>query len=147
MIFVHLLLAMILGKFYGNYLFLIVGSILPDLDHLYVIIKNKLWGISKIINTLKFEKDFGIRYKTPLLHSVFGLVLSSSIIYIFSIKGALFFAGVYLLHLLIDWTDVDEKYYLYPFKIKFQGFLPIWSRCEKILTVILAVVVVLVYLV
>lgn len=102
MIFIHLLLGIILGKVYGNYLFFILGSIFPDLDHILIIIKNKFWNIKKIIKTIKFEKQFNIKYKTPLFHSVLGLILFSLIICIFDLKGALFFGIAYFIHLLID---------------------------------------------
>jgi len=58
----------------------------------------------------------------------------------------LYLGIAYLIHLLIDWIDIDEKFYLYPFKIKFNGFLPIWSRFEKIVTIILILVLVILYL-
>jgi len=116
MIFVHLLLGIILGKIFGNYLFFILGSIIPDLDHIYVIIKNKLYSLNKIINTIKYEDKFGIKYKTPLFHSALSLLTLSLIVYIFNSSGALYFGSAYLLHLLIDWPDIDEKYFLFPVK-------------------------------
>lgn len=145
MIFVHLLLGIILGKFFGNYFFFIIGSILPDLDHLLIIIKNKFWSIKKIIRTIKYEKKFDIRYKTPFFHSILALILFSTIIYLFDNKATLFFGTAYLMHLLIDWIDIDEKYYLYPLKIKFRGFLPIWSKPEQILTIILTIFVIVLH--
>jgi hypothetical protein len=139
MIFVHLLIGIILGSLYGNYLFFILGSIFPDIDHLYILVKHRLFSVRKIIDSIKFEKKYDIRYKTPLFHSLLGLILSSSVIFLFNRNGALYFAIAYLLHLLIDWLDIDEKYYLYPLKIKFKGFLPIWSTTEKIITIILII--------
>lgn len=144
--FVHLLIGIILGKFFGNYSFFIIGSILPDFDHIYIMIKNKFFSIQKIKESIKFEKKFGIRYKTPLFHSLLGLILFTIIIYFFNNIGALYFAIAYFLHLLIDWIDIDEKHYLYPFKIKFNGILPIWSKFEQILTMILLIFTLLLYL-
>lgn len=145
MIFIHLILGIILGKFFGNYFFFILGSILPDLDHLYIIIKNKFFCLSKIIKSIKFEKRFGVRYKTPLFHSFLGLIFFSAVISFFYIKGAMLFAIAYFLHLMMDWIDIDEKYYLYPLKIKFKGFLPIWSKLEKILTLISLIILIILY--
>ncbi len=146
MIFIHFLISLILGKLFGNYFFFILGSILPDLDHVYIIIKNKLFSFKKIIKTIKYEKRFNIRYKTFLFHSILGLILFSLIVYLFSKTRAIYFGIAYLLHLLIDWIDVDEKYFLYPLKIKFKGFLPIWSKFEKILTIILIIIVIIIHL-
>ncbi len=141
MIFIHLLLGIILGKFFGNYLFFIIGSVLPDFDHLYIIFKNKFYNINKIINSIKFEKKFGIKYKTPIFHSFLGLILSSIVIYTLSNQKVIYFGVAYFLHLLIDWIDIDIKYYLYPFKTKFKGFLPIWSKFERTLTIILFILI------
>jgi hypothetical protein len=146
MIFVHLILGILLGKIFGGYLFFILGSILPDFDHLYIMFKNKFFSINKIIESIKFEKKFGVKYKTPLFHSILGLILFSTIIYFFSNIGALYFAIAYFLHLLIDWLDIDEKYYIYPAKIKFKGVLPIWSKFEQILTIILLIILLFIYL-
>jgi len=142
MIFIHLLLGIILGKIFGNYFFFILGAIIPDSDHIYVIIKNKLWNFKKIIGTIKYEKRFGIKYKTPLFHSILGLILFSLIIYLFTARF-FYFSLAYLLHLLVDWLDIDEKFYLYPFKIKFKGFLPIWSKTEKRVTIILILIIII----
>lgn len=136
MIFIHLLIGIILGILFGNISFFILGSIFPDIDHIYIIIKNKLWNIKQIRESIKFEKKFNLKYKTPLVHSILGLIIFSSIIYLFNNSGTKYFAIAYFLHLLIDWLDIDEKYFLYPLKIKFKGFLPIWSKPEKIITLI-----------
>jgi len=141
MIFVHLLIGIILGQLFGNTTFFIAGSIFPDIDHIYIIIKNKLWTKKKIIESIKFEKKFGIKYKTPLIHSILGLIVFSSVLYLITPK-AMYFAIGYLLHLLLDWPDIDEKQFLYPLKTRSKGFLPIWSKTEQILTIILAIIII-----
>lgn len=145
MILIHLLIGVILGQIYGNYLFFIFGSIFPDLDHIYILIKNKI-SLRKLIDSIKFEKKYKIRYKTALFHSILGLILFSLIIFLFNKQGAIYFGVAYLLHLLIDWIDIDEKYYLYPLRIKFKGFLPIWSRIEQVITLILMILIILILL-
>ncbi|MFH1365181.1 MAG: metal-dependent hydrolase [archaeon] len=142
MIFVHLLFGILLGKIFGNYFFFIIGSIFPDLDHLYVLLKNRI-PLKKAIDSIKFEEKYNLKYKTPLFHSLLGLLVFSGILFLFNQKGALIFAIAYFLHLLIDWLDIDEKYYLYPFKIKFKGFLPIWSKSEQILTILLLLLLII----
>jgi len=149
MILVHLIIGIILGKLTGNYFPFILGSILPDLDHLYIIIKNKLFTINKIINTIKYEERYNIKYKTPFFHSIFGLIIFSLIFYFISNNYILtiYFASAYLLHLAIDWLDIDKKYFLYPLKMEFKGFLPIWSKTEKIITLILIIILTLLFIV
>ncbi len=146
MILIHLLIGIILGQIYGgNYFFFILGSILPDIDHFYIILKNKIYNLEKLIKTIRYEKKFNLRYKTALFHSLLGLILFSIILSIFDKRGVIYFGVAYFLHLWIDWIDIDEKYYLYPLKIKFNGFLPIWSKTEKIITLILILIIVILY--
>ncbi len=66
MIFAHILIGVLLGLLYGNYYPFIIGSIIPDLDHLYIIAKNGLWKSGKLIDSIKNETNYGIRYKTKL---------------------------------------------------------------------------------
>lgn len=146
MIFAHLLVGIILGITFKSYFFFILGSVFADLDHIGVIAKNKLWGLKNIIESVRFEKKFGIRYKTPFFHSLFGLVLFSLIISLFNQKGGIQFGAAYLTHLIIDGIDIDEKYFLYPLKIKFRGFLPIWSKSEQVVTSALILVVIILLL-
>ncbi len=146
MIFVHLLLGIILGITFKSYFFFILGSMFVDFDHILVILKNKLWNLNRIIESIKFEEKFGIRYKTPFFHSLFGLLLFSLIIFMFNQKGGMQFGAAYLTHLIIDWIDIDEKYFLYPLKIKFKGVLPIWSRFEQIITIALSIMVIILLL-
>jgi hypothetical protein len=139
MIFVHFLFGVIFGQSFGNYLFFILGSVFPDVDHVYVILKNRFFSFEKIMNSIKFEKKFGVRYKTQFFHSLLGLVLFSVVICFFNVVGAICFSVAYFFHLLVDLFDVDEKYYFYPLRIKFSGWLPIWSSFEKILTIVLII--------
>ena len=111
-----------------------------------MIIKNKSLGIKNIIKSIKFEEKFGLNYKTPLFHSLIALIFFSFIVYIFNNQGAIFFGIAYILHLLIDWVDIDIKYYLWPFRIKFKGFLPIWSKFEQVLTIVLLIIILFLFI-
>lgn len=122
-----------------------LGSVLPDLDHLYVFWKHRIFGISAMIETLRHEDEYEMRYKTEWMHSVLGAAFSSLLFWIFAPEAAgLFFAG-YLLHLVLDWPDQDEKHYLFPLKLKFRGFLPIFSKAEIAFTILLAAWVLALY--
>jgi hypothetical protein len=148
MIFLHLILGIILGNLTNNYLPFILGSIIPDIDHIYIILKHKLYK-KNFLDTFKNEEKYKIRYKTPLIHSILGLIILSSIFYFITLNqlSSIYFASAYFLHLLMDWPDKDIKYYLHPFKIKFSGFLPIWSKTEKILTIIGIIILILLFLI
>jgi len=140
MIFLHLILGVILGKIYGSYFFFIAGSLFADIDHIYIyFIKGKFYTWKKFINALKYEDKHGIKSKTPLFHSILGMVIFTGVIYLFNQQGALYFGIAYLSHLLMDWVDKDEKIFLWPLKIEFRGFLPVWSTSEKIVTIIVTI--------
>lgn len=114
-----------------------VGSVIPDIDHLFVLYENKIFSWRKLIDSMKFEDKYNINYKTKYVHSIFGATVSSFFVYLINPKGALYFFIAYIIHLLLDWPDRDEKQYLYPLKKKFRGFLPIFSMPEIIFTTIL----------
>lgn len=75
----------------------IVGSIAPDID-------------------LKI----GIPHRT-ITHSLLSLIISTSIIYIFSSSIAIVFALNYLLHLILDSLTKMGVPFLYPFHTKYYG--------------------------
>ena len=125
--------------------FWLLGSLAPDLDHLAVLLIKRI-PLKKIADSMKFEEKYGLRYKTKYLHSIFGALVMTAPVAAISRPGALLFFAAYLIHLLWDWLDLDEKEYFYPFKIKIRGFLPIFSRPEKIFTLLLMAAAVWLYL-
>ncbi len=141
MIFLHLLFGIILGKFTGNYFYAIIGAILPDIDHIYIIIKNKLYSLNKIIDSIKYEKKYNIKYKTPFMHSISGLILFTSIIFLIDKQNYFIIAISSFSHLILDWPDIDKKYFLYPIKTEFKGFLSILSKTEQIITFIFIIII------
>lgn len=136
--------ALILGKLFGNTSIWIIGSIIPDIDHIYVAIKYNLWNSKRFIDSLKHEKKYNIHYKTPLIHSISGLIISSIVFYLIKPKLIYTFSIAYLLHLLMDWPDQDKKQFLYPLKMNFKGLLPIWSKTEKIITLISLIILIMI---
>lgn len=119
--------------------FWFLGSVIPDADHIFLILQNRFFTLRKIIDSIRFEKKYNIQYKTKFSHSLFGaMALSVPLLFINS-SGALYFFLGYIIHLFIDWLDIDEKQYLYPLKMKFKGFLPIFSKTEIIITITLAI--------
>jgi len=143
MIFLHLIIGLILGKLTFAYIPFILGSLIPDIDHIYIILKHKLHK-KNFLDTLKNEEKYNIKYKTPLFHSLLGLIIFSIIFYLITLNqlSSIYFASAYFLHLLMDWPDKDIKYYLYPSKIKFSGSFPIWSKTEKLLTILAIIILI-----
>lgn len=137
MIFAHTIIG-IMPVDHGQFSwFWFIGSIIPDIDHLFVLYRHKIFSPRAIINTMRFEDAHGLRYKTKYIHSILGAILFSLFVAIISGKEAGYFFIAYLIHLLLDWPDCDEKEYFYPFKRKIRGFFPILSKTEIIFTVFL----------
>ncbi|MBI5880517.1 metal-dependent hydrolase [archaeon] len=152
MIFLHTILALFLGKFFGHYAAFIAGSLLPDIDHIYVYLKSGVlthrnFSWKRLVYVWRNDEKHGIVSKTPLFHSVMGLAIFSLFVTLVNPDEGAFFAIAYGLHLLMDWMDKDVKYFLFPLRIKFKGFLPIWSKAEQIATVMALLVLVALYVV
>lgn len=137
MILAHPIIGITLGNHFGYFWFLVLGSIVPDIDHLIILIKHKIFSWHKIVDSIRFEKKYNITYKTKYIHSVLGAIVISGSVMLIDFTGGLYFFVGYIIHLLIDWLDIDEKQFLYPFKKKFKGFLPVFSKTEMIFTLFL----------
>ncbi|NTU99055.1 hypothetical protein HGA64_03560 [Candidatus Falkowbacteria bacterium] len=114
------------------------GSIIPDIDHLFLLAKNRIFSWKKIVEYMRFSDSHDIKFKTKYFHSLFGAISLSLPLLLVGPQVFRTFLFAYLLHLLLDWPDHDEKLYLYPFNNKkFKGFLPIFSRPEIVFTLTL----------
>jgi hypothetical protein len=139
MILAHAIIGITAGTYVGDPAYVFLGSVFPDIDHMYIIVKNRMYPPKKLIHSLRHEGKYGLKYKTPFVHSVFGAALFSAPIMLWNPLGAWHFFLGFLGHLLLDWVDHDEKQYLFPLKKKFRGFLPIFSRVEIAFTLALLV--------
>ena len=126
--------------------FFFSGSVIPDVDHIFVIIKHRIFAWRKLLDTVRFEDRYNIRYKTPYMHSLLGAIVMSLIVYFLNPIGAQYFFVGYVLHLFLDWPDIDEKLYLFPLRIPFRGFLPIISIPEIVFTLLLLLLNVFLFL-
>lgn len=127
-------------------IFWFIGSVFPDIDHFYVMAKHKIFKWKKIVGSMEDEKRYHIHYRTPLVHSFLGAFIFSLPFYYFGLMSWLFFFSAYITHLLLDWPDVGENYYLFPLKTKFKGPFPVFSIFEKIFTISLLTIVIALYL-
>lgn len=116
--------------------FWFIGSVIPDIDHLFVLYRHKIFSRKKIIDTMEFEDKYNLHYKTKYIHSIFGAIVMSLLILFISREGAFYFFIAYLIHLILDWPDLDEKQYFYPFNKKIRGFFPILSKPEIVFTIV-----------
>jgi hypothetical protein len=144
MIFAHLIIGTIPIEDKFSW-FWFIGSIIPDIDHLFIILKKKIFSYSKLMDSLVNEEKYGIVYKTKYCHSMFGAVMFSIPVLIFSFTGGVYFLVGYFLHLILDFPDKDEKQYFFPFKKKVKGWWPILSKQEIIFTIILLIFIIKIY--
>jgi hypothetical protein len=126
-------------------LFWFLGSVLPDMDHLFIMVKNKIFTWRKIIDSIANEEKYKIKYKTKYLHSILGGVVISLPVSLISFSGGIYFLLGYLIHLALDFPDKDEKEYFYPLKTKIKGWLPIFSKVEISFTILLLIVAIKIY--
>ena len=110
--------------------FWFLGSVIPDVDHLFTAYKYKIFTWHKIVESVRTEAKSSMNYKSKYFHSIFGAVLVSLPAFLINPRGGKFFFIAYLIHLLLDWPDIEEKYFLYPLKIKFKGRMTAFSRYE-----------------
>ncbi len=145
MIFIHPIIGA-LPIFDDNFSwFWFLGSVIPDIDHIFAILKYKIFSWRKLVDSVRFEQKFKIRYKTKYAHSLFGAIIMSVPILLFNFNGAIYFFIGYIIHLALDWPDCEEKQFLFPLKIKFKGFLPIFSRPEILFTILFIGIIFFIY--
>lgn len=125
--------------------FWLAGSVIPDIDHLFVIYQHRIFSLKRLMEMERFEDKYNLHFKTKYIHSMFGAVIFSIPTFLISRRGGMYFFLAYFVHLLLDWPDCDEKQYFYPFKIKFRGFLPILSKWEIAFTFVLALILLKMY--
>lgn len=96
-------------------LLLILGSILPDIDHPRSIVGSRAWFISKSIS-----RSFGHR---GITHSFLGMALVFLPLHLFNLPDQYIVSLMigYLTHLFADWLTPAGIPLLYPAKIKFRS--------------------------
>jgi inner membrane protein len=133
-------LALLLFKYFENkWLFIImilIGSVVPDLDS-----KKSSYGRHLVFRPLQiFLKHRGA------WHSLLIAGLLSIFIGWFGFDlGLGFFIG-FMSHLLLDGLTKDGIRLLWPFKIKFKGFLRSGGRFDELLLICLLVINIIIFL-
>jgi len=146
MLLAHTIAGVAAGNYFGHFWYVLVGSVFPDIDHIYTLLRHKILTPKKIVDTIRFEKKYNLVFKTPFVHSLFGAVVFGLPILFFDATGAGYFFVSYLGHLALDWPDLDDKQYLFPLKTKFHGSWPIGSKQEIIFTICLVIILTVRYI-
>jgi len=123
-LFVNLVL-LSLGKWYEVLFFVLLGSLIPDIDFSRSKVGRKFGFISEVI-----EFVFGHR---RLFHSLFfAILLGFLIYYLFNLRfGILFFIG-YLSHLVVDGLTKEGVRLFHPLKYKVKGVFRSGSVLESL---------------
>jgi len=123
-LFVSLVL-LSLGKWYEVLFFVLLGSLIPDIDFSRSKVGRKFGFISEVI-----EFVFGHR---RLFHSLFfAILLGFLIYYLFNLRfGILFFIG-YLSHLVVDGLTKEGVRLFHPLKYKVKGVFRSGSVLESL---------------
>jgi membrane-bound metal-dependent hydrolase YbcI (DUF457 family) len=135
-----------MGQLTGEFWPWVLGSIIADIDHIYIYMKSGARNIKGLIDRVKNEGKYGIKSRTPLFHSLIGVLVISGLSYFIFRKATIFFLIGYLSHLILDWPDKDQTPILWPLRYEFKGPLQVWSKPEKIITFFAIIILILLFL-
>src|SRR3990167_1935241 len=77
MIFAHTIVGLLPVDESQFSLYWLAGSMIPDIDHLYVIYKHKLFTWKKLVRDERFEDKYHMHFKTKYGHSIFGATVAT----------------------------------------------------------------------
>lgn len=128
----HLAAWLIIGHFTWDYVTAIACSILVDTDHFIPIIKQ--WFLFKPKQIWKWlieAEDTIITDQRNYFHSVFTLIVFSTIVFLINIPVWIVFAIAYGAHLAIDLFDASNFYPFYPIKsVNIKWYIRYCSKQE-----------------
>jgi len=117
-----------------NFIFIIFGTIFPDIDSS----SSKLGRKFKLVSFLFGHRKF--------FHSVFAAVFFSLLIYLFSYDFAKFFFIGYISHLFLDSFTKKGIKIFYPINYRISGFFKTGNFLEYFLFFILIILIIIVLL-
>jgi membrane-bound metal-dependent hydrolase YbcI (DUF457 family) len=138
----HLITGVILGAISGNYLWVILGSMLVDIDHVYVFLRHRIYNPLHMVRLGCDSRDV-IKGQRTVAHSLLGWAIVSGAIYLFDATVGFYFGVGYLAHLLLDAFDKAELQLFYPLSWHIRGPINYNSRSEHVLLAVLVVLILL----
>lgn len=137
----HIAAGLVIGKITGDYTAAVIGSLIPDLDHLYSYFKHgafKSW--KKIIQTITSEEDPHDDQRN-YFHNIFFFLAVVAFFMIINFSVGLIFSIAYFVHLLMDSLDGAEYYPLYPNKrINLRGPIGYFSKYDMAVSIVLIII-------
>jgi membrane-bound metal-dependent hydrolase YbcI (DUF457 family) len=134
----HLAAGLLIGKLTGDYTPAILGSICPDLDHIYSYARHGFFSsFKKFIKTATNEDD-PYDDQRNYLHNLFVAILICVIVAAFDLRVGLVLLISYFVHLLFDAIDHADFFPLFPWrKINLRGPVGYFSWYDILMSLIL----------
>jgi membrane-bound metal-dependent hydrolase YbcI (DUF457 family) len=140
LILTHLLFGLFLGKLLGSVLLVAIGSIIVDIDHLYVFVKRGLIFYPRKLWASMFSPHDPYGTHRTVAHSFFAwLVVTIAVTLVNKQYGAMISIG-YLGHLMLDAIDSDDLQLMFPLKGTMKGPVVYNSRVEYFIDIIIVAV-------
>jgi membrane-bound metal-dependent hydrolase YbcI (DUF457 family) len=143
----HLLFGIFLGQLMGNIPLVTIGSIIVDIDHIFVyILYGVIFSPRKVINALTSPHDVYVESRTQI-HSLLIWLVFTLIVFAIDRSIAKFLSIGYLSHLILDSIDTQGLKLVWPLKGVIKGPVVYNSQMEYFFDIMLvALVVILVYI-
>ncbi|MBW3019411.1 metal-dependent hydrolase [Candidatus Woesearchaeota archaeon] len=135
----HIVAGLLIGKLTGNYTAALLGTLLLDIDHLLIYIKEGVFRSRKRLWKVIWFEEYVRGDRTPLHSFTLWLPISALLVLLNPDFGFVFSLG-YLAHLLMDMADNTDFYGFWPLDASFKGPIKYLSWQEILLTVILLIV-------
>jgi len=137
----HLLFGLLLGKMMGNVLLVAIGSVLVDVDHIYVFIKRGIIFYPRKLWASMFTPHDPYGTQRTVAHSLFAwIIVTIAMSFVNKQYGAMISIG-YLTHLMLDAIDNDDLQLMFPLKGHIRGPVVYNSRVEYFLNIILVAII------
>lgn len=141
----HLAVGLVIGKLTGDYTFALLGTIGPDVDHVYSYAKHGFFSSFKKFIKIATSEEDPYDDQRNYLHNIFIVTLICLLVFIFSYQIAGAFLFGYLSHLLMDAFDRADYFPLFPNrKINLRGPIGYFSKYDIFISILLLIVFIII---
>jgi len=139
----HFLFGLLMGNISGNLLYVLLGSVIIDLDHCFQFKKEGALKSWKIFWKRLWHPSHNTSAKNPFVHSIAGWLIFVHVLSFVDKEFAIYFGIGYLGHLFLDLFDNSPKKYFWPLQFKHTGPLKYNSRTEYLVVGIIVLLLLL----
>lgn len=123
----HILAGVLLANLLGHWPWIILGSVIIDIDHIIILLKQRVYSPVEMVRRICNEEKYG-SHRTKF-HSFFGLVVIFFVIAFFNVEIAKYFSIGLFFHLVLDALDGGSIRLFYPLPQTVKG--PLWGMTKK----------------